>query len=420
MPRSLSSPPFLLLLGATALGFGGYALLLPVVPLWVARGGSGEFGAGLTTGVLMAVTVGTQLLVPAMLRRVGHRPVLVVGSLLLGLPTPLLALTADLAPVLAVSAVRGVGFGMATVAGSALVAELVEPSAHGRASARYGYAVGLPQLALLPAGVAVVDAIGFTGVFVAAGLAPVGGALVIAFVRGPAVAGRARTGPGAGGDRRTGSGPGGAGHAPEVPGPGVAGYTRRSPFAGATGHPRDGRRRLPAAPVLAMLVCSTAQGGVITFAPLAAPGSGLAVPAALFATALGALVGRGVAGARTDRSGRPGALLPIGTLVAAAGMTGVLAAPVGAAFLMVGAAAVGAGFGLVQNDAMVTLFAAAGPLHYGAASAAWNIAYDAGTGLGASGLGAIAEPFGFAAAFGAAAAALLIATPFVRHRRRAP
>ena len=60
----------------------------------------------------MAVTVGTQLLVPAMLRRVGHRPVLVAGSLLLGLPTPLLALTAELGPVLAVSAVRGIGFGM--------------------------------------------------------------------------------------------------------------------------------------------------------------------------------------------------------------------------------------------------------------------------------------------------------------------
>ncbi len=106
MPRSLSSLPFRLLLAATALAFGGYALLLPVVPLWVSRGGSGEFGAGLSTGVLMAATVATQLLVPAMLRRVGHRPVLVVGSLLLGLPTPLLALTADLGPVLAISTVR--------------------------------------------------------------------------------------------------------------------------------------------------------------------------------------------------------------------------------------------------------------------------------------------------------------------------
>ncbi|WP_224392510.1 MFS transporter [Pseudonocardia sp. ICBG1293] len=380
MPRSLSSLPFRLLLAATALAFGGYALLLPVVPLWVSRGGSGEFGARLSTGVLMAVTVGTQLLVPAMLRRVGHRPVLVAGSLLLGLPTPLLALTADLGPVLAVSAVRGVGFGMATVAGSALVAELVEPSAHGRASARYGYAVGLPQLLFLPAGVAVVDAVGFTGVFLLAGITPVAAALVVAFLRGPR---RARA------PRRDEVGP----------------------------HPREPRRRLPAAPVLAMLGCSTAQGGVITFAPLAAPGAPVAVPAALFATALGALVGRGVAGTLTDRSGRPGTLLPVGTACAAVGLLGVLAAPFAAVLLVAGAAVVGTGFGLVQNDAMVALFAAAGPLHYGTASAAWNIAYDAGTGLGATGLGAIAEPFGFAAAFGTTAAALLLLTPAVRRRR---
>ncbi|MEU6700319.1 MFS transporter [Pseudonocardia sp. NPDC046786] len=387
MPRSLSAPSFLLLLAATALAFGGYALLLPVVPLWVSRGGSGAFGAGLTTGVLMAVTVGTQLLVPAMLRRIGHRAVLVTGSLLLGLPTPLLALSADLAPVLAISAVRGVGFGMATVAGSALVAELVEPSAHGRASARYGYAIGVPQLALLPAGVAVVDLTGFTGVLLAAGIAPVAGALVVAFVRGPR---RGRL----------------ADRAPARP----------AASRGLTGHPRAPRHRLPAAPVLAMLACSTAQGGVITFAPLAVPGAPAAVPAALFATALGALLGRGFAGARTDRSGRPGALLPAGTLVAGAGMLGVLAAPLAPLLLVAGATAVGIGFGIVQNDSLVALFAAAGPLYYGQASAAWNIAYDAGTGLGAAGLGAIAEPFGFVAAFGAAAALLLGVTPLVRRR----
>lgn len=397
MPRSLSSPPFLLLLAATALGFGGYALLLPVVPLWVARGGAGEFGAGLTTGVLMAVTVGTQLLVPALLRRVGHRPVLVAGSLLLGLPTPLLALTADLSPVLAISVVRGVGFGLATVAGSALVAELVEPSAHGRASARYGYAVGLPQLAFLPAGVAVVDVLGFAGVFVLGGALPVAGALVMAFVRGPRRAGALDPGRGSSGAE-------------------PAGHAGRHDVSA---HPREHRRHLPAAPVLAMLACSTAQGGVITFAPLAVPGARLAVAAALFATALGALIGRGIAGSRTDRSGRPGALLPVGTLLAAVGMVGVLLAPLAPVLLVAGAATVGAGFGLVQNDAMVALFAAAGPLHYGAASAAWNIAYDAGTGLGASGLGAIAEPFGFVAAFGVTAGLLLVVTPVVRRRRPA-
>ncbi len=374
--------PFRLLLLSTALGFGGYALLLPVVPLWVSRGGAGEFGAGLSTGVLMAVTVATQLGVPALLRRVGHRAVLSAGMVLLGAPAPLLALSADLGPVLAVAVLRGVGFGLLTVAGSALVAELVDPSEHGRASAWFGYAVGLPQLVFLPGGVAVADVLGFTGVFAVAGAGPVLAARVVLFLRGQ-----------------------GTGRAPAR----VPGVRPPGPHAGA------GRRRartVPAAPVLAMLACSTAQGGIITFAPLLDPAAAVAVPLALFVTALGSLVGRGVAGQITDRLGRAGALLPFGTTSAAAGTLMVLLP--GSALLVGGAALVGVGFGLVQNDAMVALFAAAGPRRYGTASAAWNVAYDAGTGLGAGGLGAVAEPFGFAAAFGAAAVFLLVLTPVVR------
>ena len=67
---------------------------------------------------------------------------------------------------------------------------------------------------------------------------------------------------------------------------------------------------------------------------------------------------------------------------------------------------VGAGFGLVQNDSLVALFGAAGPARRGGASALWNITYDAGTGAGAVGLGAVAQALGYPAAFGVSATAL--------------
>ncbi|WP_300016413.1 MFS transporter [Pseudonocardia sp.] len=369
----VGSVPFRLMLATTVLGFGGYALLLPVVPLWVAD--SGEFAAGATTGVLMLTTIITQLGVPWLVMRVGYRVALGAGLVLLGAPTPLLALSADLAPVLAVSAVRGVGFGLLTVVGSALVAELVPPAEHGRAGARYGIAVGLPQLVLLPAGVAVVDAVGFAALFVAAGVAPLLGALVVPTLRVPRP--RAVT-------RETAPRAGGA----------------------AVG------------PLMAMLVCSVAQGGLITFLPLAVPGAGLLVAAALLLTAAGALLGRSVAGRLVDRHGMGGRLLLPGVLLAAAGMgLEVLAVAGGGAFVVIGAAVVGVGFGLVQNDALTTLFAASGPARYGSASAAWNIAYDAGTGVGATGLGAVADPFGFRAAFGLSALLLVVAAPVTRVRR---
>lgn len=366
--------PFRLMLATTVLGFGGYALLLPVVPLWVS--GAGELAAGATTGVLMLTTILTQLAVPWLVARIGYRAALGAGLVLLGAPTPLLALSADLGPVLAVSAVRGVGFGLLTVVGSALVAELVVPAEHGRAGARYGVAVGVPQLALLPGGVAVVDAVGFTGVFVAAGITPLLGALAVPLLR--------------------------------VPRPGAA---------PDPGEPLD-LRAAAVAPLAAMLVCSVAQGGLITFLPLTAPDSTLLVAGALFVTAAGALAGRSVAGRLVDRYDMGGRLLLPGVLLAAAGMGVEIVGLGGGPLVVVGAAVVGFGFGLVQNDALTTLFAASGPKRYGSASAAWNIAYDAGTGAGAVGLGAVAEPFGFRAAFGLSALLLVVVAPVVRPGRR--
>ena len=351
------------MLGATVLCFSGYALLLPVVPLWAERGGSGALGSGATTAVLMATTVGTQLAVPWLLVRIGHRWVLAAGSVLLGAPAPFLAVSADLVPVLALSALRGVGFGLATVAGSALVAELVPREQHGRAAGRYGLAVGLPQLVLLAAGVAIVDRFGFTAVFVVAGVGPVLGALLVPAIR----------------------------------------VSSRPVTAAARPRPRPATRTA-LVPVLAMSTCSIAQGGLITFLPLAVPDAGLLVPGALLATAAGALLGRLVAGELVDRRGWGGRLLVPGMLLAAAGMGAEVAGA--GALVVIGAAAVGFGFGMVQNDSLTVLFTAFGSSGYGAASAIWNIAYDAGTGVGALGLGAVAEPFGYSAAFGVAAVLL--------------
>ncbi|OOL26983.1 MFS transporter, partial [Rhodococcus rhodochrous] len=78
----------------------------------------------------------------------------------------------------------------------------------------------------------------------------------------------------------------------------------------------------------------------------------------------------------------------------------------GAAVLLGAAVAFGLGFGVVQNDALMLAFRRAGPAHVGAASAAWNIGFDAGTGAGSLLLGGIATVAGYPAAF--ATAALLV------------
>ncbi|MQA14487.1 MAG: MFS transporter [Pseudonocardiaceae bacterium] len=374
------------MLAASFAGFGGYSLLLPVVPLWASTGGVAEFGAGATTGVLMASTVGTQLGVPWLLRRVGHRAVLAAGMVLLGAPTPLYALAPELPLLLGVSLVRGVGFGLLTVAGSALIAELVPSAELGRASARYGLAVGLPQLVLLPAGVSVTALVGFGPLFVVAGVLPVVAVLAVPWIRVP---------------RRA-----------------EAAVDETTPAQRWTA------MRAAAGPWLAMLTCSIAQGGLITFLPLAIADPGLLLPAALLATTAGALLGRLAAGELTDRRGMAGRLMRVGVVLSAVGMVAeALAAgssgALAALAVVGGAALVGLGFGVVQNDSLVVMFGSAGAAGYGAASAAWNIAYDTGTGVGATGLGAVAQPLGFEAAFGVSAAllALILPTVLATHRR---
>ena len=385
----ISGAPFRLTLCATVLGFAGFALLLPVVPLWAAAGGAGAFGAGTTTGALMLTTVVTQLAVPWLLGRVGHRWVLGSGLFLLGAPAPLLALSADAGPIIAVSGLRGVGFGLATVAGSAMVAELVPPAQHGRANAWFGLAIGVPQLALLAAGVAVVGRIGFPPVFLVGGTLPVLGALLVPLIRMP---------------------------------PPHAHTDAAAPATGAPGGPLVVRPAV--GPLLAMLTCAMANGALVTFLPLAVPDAAPTVAVALLAMSGGALVGRVATGFLVDRLGLRGRLVGPGSVVAAVGtglqafamVGGGVGGGVGAVPLFVGATLVGLGFGAVQNDSLTALFAAYGPTRYGTASAAWNIAYDAGTGVGAVGIGALADPFGFRAAFGVAAVLCLAGT--IRPGRR--
>ena len=171
------------LLAATFLGFCGFAVLLPVAPLWAVRGGADEGGAGLVNGALLLVTVLTQFTVPGLLRRFGWGPVLAAGLVFLGAPSLGLIASDDLSAILALSAVRGVGFGIITVTGSAAVAELSDPHTRGAAVGAYGLAIAGPQVILLPLGSWVAETVGFTTIFVVGALPLLGMPAAIALGR---------------------------------------------------------------------------------------------------------------------------------------------------------------------------------------------------------------------------------------------
>jgi MFS family permease len=93
--------------------------------------GSSGTGARLTTAALMFAMVAAELAMPRLLARFGYRFMLALGLLLLGVPAVALAYSRNLAVIVGACMVRGLGFGVAVVLGSALVAALVPPQRRG-------------------------------------------------------------------------------------------------------------------------------------------------------------------------------------------------------------------------------------------------------------------------------------------------
>ena len=366
------APAFVLVL----LAFGGFSLLLPVVPLAVVRGGGGELVAGATTGVFMTVTVLVQLVTPRVIAAVGYRWALAIGSALLGLPSGLLAVVDGPAAVLVVSGVRGAGFGMMTVAGSALVAELAPPGMLGRATSLVGLAVGISEAVFLPVGLWMLDALGLPAVAWSATAFGVVG--LVAAARLPDVR-----------------------PAPPEDAPGAA-LGRRQALV------------LLAGPFVVMLAVSVPYGAAASFLSPAldsiVAGSGAVVAGVgLGLMGVGVIVGRTFAGLVSDRRG-PGALVWPGLAVSAVGMAGVavlLVAEAGPWWFVAPSVVFGLGFGAVQNEALVGSFERMSRSRLGTASASWNISFDAGTGLGSIVMGGLAG-FGYVTLFTVAAGIVLV------------
>jgi predicted MFS family arabinose efflux permease len=371
-PRILTRPLVLFLIASFGTAASFY-LLLSVVPLYATTVGAGGIGAGMATAALMLATVAAELVTPRLVGRFGYRPVFAVGLLLLGAPALALPAAGNLTAILVVCLVRGLGFAITVVVGSALVATLVPDERRGEGLGLYGVVIGVPSVIALPLGVWLAGRIGFTPVFIAGAVA---GLVGLAFAT--ALPGRtAESG------RQLGM---------------LAGF------------------RIPGLlrPSLVFMASTMAAGIVVTFLPLAVVRGNLAA-LALLVQAAAATGARWWAGRYGDRHG-PAALLVPSLLVAAAGMLALvlIASP---AAVLGGMVAFGAGFGVAQNVTLSLMFERVSPAGYGTASAMWNLAYDAGLGVGAGGFGLLAAQTGYPAAFAMTVALMLVAlVPAVRDR----
>lgn len=337
----------------SVLGFLSFFVTLSSLSLYVVGRGTPTALAGLGITVMLVATVLCQLSVPMLLRRWGTGLVMSVGLITLGVPTPALLLGSGLAPILAVSAVRGLGFAILTVTLPLIITGTTPKERHGAAIGVYGLAIAVPQLVMVPLGVALTRS-GHFGWVAWLGLAPV---LALPFVRGLSAGG------------------------PVEP---------ESETTAARKLPRS--RRIPGlVSITAVLLTSTlAGGGVLTILPVYRPG--FSATWALVAFGVTAALVRWQIGLVADRRG-PGGLLPlgIGLNILGLGMIAAGTALTGAAgdVMVIGGALVfGAGYGAVQNLTLLIGFAIAGARR-ATASAIWNAAFDLGTAIGALLVGAV-------------------------------
>ncbi|MGW4286910.1 MFS transporter [Streptomyces sp. NPDC004673] len=355
---------FVTVIGSSA----SFFLLLSVVPMYAQSvPGRGSDEAGLVTGALMLATVVGELMAPWLAARCGYRVALGAGLLLLGAPALALTVSQSMVWIVAVCFVRGLGFAFAVVAGGALTVSLIPPERRGEGLALTGIVAGVPSLVGLPLGVWLASHTGYGPVCAVAAL--------LALVSIAAVPGLP--------DREAASGP------------------PLGVFAGA----RSGALVRPTA---VFAVTALGAGIVVTFLPLAvASRYSAVVAAALFVQPAAATVSRWFAGRHGDRHGPAGLVVP-GLLASAVGILVVALTDVPVA-VVAGVAVFGIGFGITQNATITLMYSRVPASGYGTVSALWNVAYDAGMGIGAVGFGAVAGLTGYPWAFVLTAALMLTA-----------
>ncbi len=355
------------------LGISSYALLLSALPAHAADQGAGLVVAGSTTTVFLVVTVLVQGTVPALVRRWGLGTVLAGGLVTLGLPAPFYLVSDDVTWLLAVSAVRGTGFAVLTVLGSAIAAQAVPPERRGESIGIFGLGAAIPSLVAVPGGAALTLAGRFEWVAVLAA----GSLLALAFVPGLVRA---------------------LGPPPPPPAPGGS---RAAVWAAA-------------GPSLVLLAVTLAGGGLVTFLPIERPDGSLAAIALLLFGVSTALC-RWRVGVLVDRVGAR-MLLPatltsgiVGMLLVALGLaTEGAASAVG---VLAGVLGLGVAYGAVQNLTLVVALARADEDQSTTVSAVWNASYDTGTAIGALAVGAVAAGLGLPTTYTLTAVLLAVVLP---------
>jgi len=346
----------LVLCFAMLAAMSSFYLLLSTVPIHAAAVG-GDVWAGFATGALMATTIIGELAAAPLIARLGRRNVMALGLLLLALPC-FFTFAPQAATILIVTAIRGLGLGVVLVVACGLATSLAPAERRSEALGLYGLSSAAPAILAVPLGPwalahygagATAWAAGLLGLAALAGLGACTGRVIEADGGTKALAG-----------------------------------------------PRLSLRAI-AWPGASLAAGAIVVGASITFLPLAHPEVGATtILVALLLQGLASAFTRWVAGRTIDRNG-PRATMIAGTILTI--FASLCLAADGPFAVLLGMAVSGAAFGALQGSSLAYMLDRSAPTQADSISAAWNLAYDAGLGLGGVLFGMMAAGLGYASSF---------------------
>lgn len=348
------TPDLLVLCGSMTAAMTCFYLLLSAVPVHAATLG-GEMGAGLATGVLMAATIGGELVTTRLIARLGRRVAMAIALLLLAVPS-LFAFSDNLTLVFLGCATRGLGLGIVLVAACGLATLLAPAARRSEALGLYGLASAAPAILAVPLGPWMLAQLGANAT-----------AMFATFV-GLAALATLHVFPG------------------RDPGP----RTRAKSTARLAFRPL-------AWPASVLAAGAILLGASITFLPLAQGKAVLSIILlAMLLQGLAAALGRWLSGRWVDRRG-PHRVMVSSLLLAV--VAALCLSATGPLAVLAGMALSGLAFGGLQSGSLALMLERSTIDQADGVSAAWNIAYDAGLGIGGIGFGGLLLLIGYDSSF---------------------
>ncbi len=349
------------LFAVTFCGLVAVGAVLPVLPRYV----HGPLGDGdLTVGIVIGAYAITGLLLRPVAGRLadrwGRKPTVLLGALLLSLSGLLNLPHWGIAGLIAARLVLGIGEGSLYTAGSAWIVDMAPVARRGRVLGLYGLAVwgGLSVGPL--AGELLLQASGYSAVWIFAAAMPLAGALIATRISDPFV-----------------------------------------PLAHSEPHPLIAPEAVR--PGLAVALASVGYAAVATFIVLHLESRGVGHGATVFAAfAAMIVITRLIAGNLPDRLG-PARVAIGATLVEAVGLL-VIALAHSLPVALAGGMAMGAAFSLLNPSLMLIAVGRVSENARGAAMGTYTAFFDAGVGLGAPLAGLTAALTDYEGAFVLAAA----------------